>query len=88
MESIGSSPITLVTILALLRSAEIYPRPRSKVISIDNFAPSLSVAMCMSGFKISTSLSQLIEPAVTLHGPSAEISTVFGPSQCKLAISL
>ena len=90
MESIGSSPITLgefpAMLSALFRSAgEYIPRPRYKVISIDNFAPSLKVAMCISGFKISTSLSHLIALAVTqCMVPLREISTVLGPSQKKV----
>ncbi len=43
--------------------------------------------MCISGFRISTSLSHLIESAVTSHGPSAPISTVLGPSQWSLTVN-
>ena len=41
--------------------------------------------MCRFGFSSSTSLSPLMDAAVTSQGPSAEITTVFGPSQFSLA---
>ena len=42
--------------------------------------------MCISGLRISTSLSHLMESAVTSQGPSALISTVLAPSQCSFAV--
>jgi len=55
------------------------------VSSILSTASLLSVAMCISGFKISTSASALISPAVTMPSPAASIYTVFAFSACSFA---
>ena len=58
------------------------------VISIYNLASLFNVAICSSGFNISTSPSFCISLAVTTQGPIASIITVFGPGQCKFATKL
>ena len=53
---------------------------------MDSEASGPRVAMCSSGFRISTSPSALMSPAVTSPSPEASMYTVFGSSLCSRAI--
>ena len=75
----------LPTIGTLFCSAGTYPRPCDKVNSIDKTASGPNVAICRSGFKISTSESVLISPATTLHSPAASIQIVLASSEYNFA---
>ena len=76
MESIGKTPIAKSSIRALLSLAE-KVATLSAVNLMCNSAPSATVAICRSGFKIVTSLSPWISLAVTSAGPLTSNSRFF-----------
>ena len=61
----------------LFFSDELYPLPLSAVSSIIRFPPSATVAICKSGFSISTVPSDSISAAVTSPSPLKLILNVF-----------
>src|ERR1700728_2078504 len=81
MESTGMTPIVDDF---LLRSADTYPRPRSTVTSRASRPLALSVAMCSSGFKISTSAVAWRSAAVASPGPRLSKRSVTGSSDSTL----
>ena len=68
-------------------SAELYPRPLSAVISNFKLPPSEIVAICNSGFKISTVPSVMMSAAVTSPSPLTSILKTFSSFSSNLNLT-
>ena len=86
IESIGITPIGMSGVLFF--SALLYPLPRFAVNSITRRPPSETVAICRSGFSISTVPSVSILAAVTSPSPSKFILRFFTSSPSIFSLTI